>query len=95
MVRLNRERRNRSMNNQSNSQNVSSVSSFREDMAKLGDAIVAGMSRAVNEKNDDDATISSQQVSAASNHSSSRPVASSGSVGEFIANLRKRKDHPN
>ena len=56
-------------------------------MTTIGDAIVAGVSRAVSERTDDDRTISSQQVSAAS-----RPAASSGSVGNFIVNLRKRKE---
>ena len=56
-------------------------------MTTIGDAIVAGVSRVVSERTDDDRTISSQQASP-----SSRPAASSGSVGDFIANLRKRKE---
>ena len=56
-------------------------------MTTIGDAIVAGVSRAVSERTDDDRTISSQQASP-----SSRPAASSGSVKDFIANLRKRKE---
>lgn len=94
VVRLNRERRSRASKNSSDGHNASSVTSIRDEMISIGDAIVAGVARAVSEKTDDDATLSSQQVSAASNQPSFRQSASSGSVGEFMANLRKRKDRP-
>ena len=89
VIKLNRQRRDKARNDKSSNRrsNTSAIEVFRDEMATIGDAIVAGVSRAVSEKTDEDTTISSQQVAAAS-----RPAASSGSVGDFIANLRKRKE---
>ena len=91
VVRLNRERRNRGSKDGSSRQNVSATNTLRDEMISIGDAIVAGVSRAVTEKGDDVTTLASPP---AINQGSTRPSASSGSVGEFIANLRKRKEHP-
>ena len=89
VIKLNRQRRYKARNDGSSnrSRNTSGIEVFRDEMTTIGDAIVAGVSRAVSERTDDDRTISSQQASP-----SSRPAASSGSVGDFIANLRKRKE---
>ena len=88
---MNRERRNRGSKDGSSRQNVSATNTLCDEMISIGDAIVAGVSRAVTEKGDDVTTLASPP---AVNQGSTRPSASSGSVGEFIANLRKRKEHP-
>ena len=93
VIRLNRERRSKARKDStSTDRNTSAIEVFRDEMTTIGNAIVAGVSRAVSEKADDEVTLSTNQGGSISNQSSARPSATSGSVGDFIANLRKRKD---
>ena len=80
---LNSERRRKSSGASNNShdenKNVSAVS-FRDELASLGDAIVAGVSRAVTDSNESDISSFPSQVMTAA-----KDKATSGSVGEFLA----------
>ena len=103
VIQLNREKRgNRSgtarssssvtSSNKEQSETKAAINSLITDLGSFGDAIVAKVSQKVSDKPPEEVTLSSGLQSASGSTNAARQTASSGSVGEFIANSRKRKD---
>ena len=72
----------------------SAVDSLRADLGSFGDAIVAKVTQRSSEKPPDEVSLSTGLQSSPTSQSNqvSRPSATSGSVGKFIASFRKRKE---
>ena len=103
VIALNRERRTKFSNSNVSSTTSkprnqdmnSAVQSLRADLGSFGDAIVAKVTQSQCDKPPDEVSLSTGMQSTLPStriNQPSRPAASSGSVGEFIANSRKRKE---
>ena len=101
VIDLNRQRRrnnqqNKNNNNNNNSNNnnasASAIQSLRDDMVSLGDAIVAGVSRATGE---DISVITDTNESNTNDASTSKRKATAGHCGDFIRNRRQKSNNNN
>ena len=93
VVKLNKQRRQnvkgRSNKHKPHGGNSSVISSLRNDLSSLGDAIVAGVTKII--KPPDDQSLGSPSVLTPNTVTLNEPQAQSGGVGEFIAQSRKRR----
>ena len=92
VIKLNQQRKMNSRNpaHHGKDKNSSAINSLRSELGTLGDAIVAGVKNAVNPSSETQPNESCANPSADASLST-LPSASSGEVGEFISNSRKRK----
>ena len=94
VIKLNRQRRNNSSSNRSgqrnNNNNSSAINSLRTDLGSLGDAIVAGVTKAVNTPSENE-SVAPSVLTPNTVTISDESKAQSGGVGNFIAQSRKRK----
>lgn len=93
VVKLNRQRKAnaRSGGQYGRDKNSSAINSLRNDLGTLGDAIVAGVKNAVTSTSETQSNESCGNPSREQSNPNVPPSASSGGVGEFISNSRKRK----
>ena len=94
VIKTNRQRRNNSSSNSSgqrnNSNNSSAINSLRTDLGSFGDAIVAGVTKAVTSSSEND-SVTPSALTPNTVTISDESKAQSGGVGNFIAQSRKRK----
>ena len=93
VVKLNKQRklnaRGKQRSFKTNGGNSSVISSLRNDLSSLGDAIVADVTRVI--KSSDEQSLASPSVLTPNTVPLNEPQAQSGGVGEFIAQSRKRR----
>ena len=93
VVKLNKQRKQNARGKQrsfkTNGGNSSVISSLRNDLSSLGDAIVADVTRVI--KSSDEQSLASPSVLTPNTVPLNEPQAQSGGVGEFIAQSRKRR----
>ena len=93
VVKLNKQRRQnargRSNNHRSHGGSSSVISSLRNDISSLGNAIVAGVTKII--KAPGDQSLVSPSALTPNNVTLIEPQVESGEVGEFIAQSRKRR----
>jgi len=93
VVKLNKQRRQnargRSNNHRSHGGNSSVISSLRNDLSSLGNAIVADVTKVI--KTSDDQSLASPSALTPNTVALNDTQAENGGVGEFIAQSRKRR----